>query len=703
MRNRLRRWLRDLPIDDPIERQQALLVQIVLLGLSGVLLFSALLTLVAFPFTSGAIATANLRNSISNIQGTLLVLAPFVFLRRGYFRVAVAILMIELFVLAFTTFYTMGLEAGWIGPLEFALPISLAALALGRRWLLAMYAASTGAVTATAFAWYPLTGTPSNALSASIGFALIAGLLTLFLDRFGTTFRGSLTALRVSEERSRATVDAALDGIITIDATGRVVEFNPAAEQIFGYRRAEVLRRELAELIIPPSARDEHRLALAHSVATGNAPILGRRIELTAMRADGTTFPVELSVARIITAGQLQFTGFVRDLTDRKRLEAQFFQVQKVESIGRLAGGIAHDFNNLLTAISGYTDLARETLSANHPASGDLEEVQKAAQRATALTGQLLAFARKQPIEPHIVNLNELIRNMDRLLRRVIGEHIDLVTQPAADLGQVMADPGQIEQVIVNLAVNARDAMPAGGKLTIETRNVVLDEAYIQGHVGSTEGPYVLLAVSDTGVGMDETVQRQVFEPFFTTKAPGKGTGLGLATCYGIIKQHGGFIWVYSEVGHGTTMKIYLPRVYEAAETLPHLDEQHMPRGSETVLLVEDELAVRTFAVRVLETAGYTVVAASDGAEALRYMEGEPRAIQLLLTDVVLPHMNGKVLAEQLTADAPTLKVLYMSGYADDAIVHHGRIEVGLAFLHKPFSPGTLLRKVREVLDQDTL
>jgi two-component system, cell cycle sensor histidine kinase and response regulator CckA len=700
MRNRLRRWLNDVPIYDPIERRQAMLVQLVLLGLSGVLLFSALLTLVAFPFTTGAIAAANLRNSLDNFRGALFVVVPFVVLRRGYFRLGVAILMIELFLLAFSTFYSRGLEEGWIGALEIALPISLAALVLGRRWLLVIYMTSIVGVAVTAFVWYPLVDISRNAPSAIIAFALIAGLLALFLDRFGMIFREALAALRESEEHIRATLEAALDGIITIDATGRVVEFNPAAEQIFSYRRADVVGHELADLIVPPALRDQHRRSLAQCVVTGKGALLGKRIELTAMRADGTEFPVELALTRIVTDEQLLFTGFVRDLTERKRLEAQFLQAQKVESIGQLAGGIAHDFNNLLTAISGYAELARDVLPADHPAYSDVTEVHKAAQRATTLTRQLLAFARKQPIEPHILNLNDLIRDMDKLLRRVIGEHIDLITQPALALGQVVADPGQIEQVIVNLAVNARDAMPEGGKLTIETRNVVLDSDYAQGHLSVREGPYVLLAVSDTGVGMDAEVQSHVFEPFFTTKEQGKGTGLGLATCYGIVKQHGGFIWVYSEVGHGTTIKIYLPRVYEAAEVHAHLDEQLVPYGTETVLLVEDELAVRMFTARVLQESGYTVLEASTGTEALELAQEYPGAIQLVLTDVVLPQTSGKALAEQLTARYPTLKVLFMSGYPDDAMVHHGRLEVGIAFLHKPFSPAVLLRKVREVLDR---
>jgi PAS domain S-box-containing protein len=541
---------------------------------------------------------------------------------------------------------------------------------------------------------YALSFAPTE-LARMTGFVLVALLITGLSE----AHRRATAALRVSEARSRATLEAALDGIITIDQAGRVIAFNPAAEQIFAYRQADVLGHELADLIVPPSLRDAHRRGLAQSVATGEGRLFDRRIEMTAMRADGSEFAVELIITRVVTDGQVCFTGFVRDLTTRKLLEAQFLQAQKVESIGRLAGGIAHDFNNLLTAMAGYTGLARDALPADHPAHSDLEEVQKAAQRAGSLTRQLLAFARKQPIEPHVINLDALLRDMDTLLRRLIGENIDLVIQPTPDLGHVIADPGQIEQVIVNLAVNARDAMPEGGKLTIETRNVTLDTAYAQEHLSVVEGPYILLAVSDTGTGMDAETQSHMFEPFFTTKEQGKGTGLGLATCFGIIKQHGGYIWVYSEVGHGTTIKIYLPRVYEAAEVRQPVDEQVVPGGTETVLLVEDELAVRVFAARVLREAGYTVVEASNGAEALHVVQEYSGMIHLLLTDVVLPQMGGKALATRLVAQSPSLKVLFMSGYADDAIVHHGRLETGLAFLHKPFSPAAVLRKVRETVD----
>jgi len=423
--------------------------------------------------------------------------------------------------------------------------------------------------------------------------------------------------------------------------------------------------------------------------------------EYRILRPDGSVRWIsERSFPVTDTSGKVERIARVaQEITDRKRLEAQLLQAQKLEAIGRLAGGIAHDFNNLLTAIGGYTELLSLSLPDDSALRSDLEEIQRAVQRATNLTSQLLAFARKQIIEPRILNLNDLIVEMDKLLRRVIGEDIELVTRPAPDLGQVKVDPGQIEQLLVNLAVNARDAMPEGGKLTIETHNVFLNAASGSGHGGEQEA-YVLLAVSDTGVGMDAEVKAHAFEPFFTTKEQGKGTGLGLATCYGIAKQHGGNITVYSEVGQGTTFNIYLPQAEGPASPLPSVESQTLAGGNEVVLLVEDEAAVRALAARVLREHGYTVLEASDGAEAVRVAAiRAPEAIDLLVTDVVMPQLGGKAVANQISSLYSELKVLFISGYTDTAIVHHGRLDEGVAFLHKPFTPADLIRKVREVLD----
>ena len=396
----------------------------------------------------------------------------------------------------------------------------------------------------------------------------------------------------------------------------------------------------------------------------------------------------------------LEVFGAWLDITERKQLEDQVFQAQKMEAVGRLAGGVAHDFNNLLTAILGSADFALETLNPGSPERGDVEEIRKAAIRAADLTHQLLAFSRQQVIAPTVLNPNSVVGGIEKLLRRLIGEDVELRTVLAPDVAAVKADATQLEQVILNLAVNARDAMPNGGQLTIETQNVDLDEAYVQGHLSALPGRYVLFAVSDTGMGMDAATQERIFEPFFTTKESGKGTGLGLATVYGIVKQSGGAIWVYSEAGHGTTFKVYLPQVTEplAPAVLIPVEAVSL-RGSETVLLVEDDEMVRALVLKVLKGNGYAVLVAVSGGDAERVAAAYEGRIDLLLTDVVLPGINGGQVAQLLTAARPTIKVLYLSGYTDDAIVHHGVLEPGVAFLQKPFTPAVLGRKVREVLD----
>jgi PAS domain S-box-containing protein len=380
--------------------------------------------------------------------------------------------------------------------------------------------------------------------------------------------------------------------------------------------------------------------------------------------------------------------------------EEQLRQSQKMEAVGQLAGGVAHDFNNLLTAINGYSALALQRLEGPHPIKSYLEEVKKAGERAANLTRQLLAFGRKQILQPLALDLNGVVSDMNKMLRRLIGEDIVFATKLDTDLGKVMADPGQIEQVLVNLIVNARDAMPQGGNLTVETKNVELDEEYGSKHVGVTPGKYVLLAVSDTGEGMSEEVRQRVFEPFFTTKEKGKGTGLGLSTVYGIVNQSGGNIWIYSEPGRGTTFKVYLPEVEcERREPAERVAEVAPRGGSETVLVVEDEEVVRGLARRILEQAGYLVVEASRADQALRFCSARAADVDLLLTDVVMPEMSGKELADKLKSQYPKLKILFMSGYTDEAIVHHGVLDPSVEFLQKPFTPATLVRKVRDVLD----
>jgi signal transduction histidine kinase/ABC-type phosphate/phosphonate transport system substrate-binding protein len=388
-----------------------------------------------------------------------------------------------------------------------------------------------------------------------------------------------------------------------------------------------------------------------------------------------------------------------RDITEHRKLEAQLLQAQKLEAVGQLAGGVAHDFNNLLSVINGYAQLIMAQLPDNAPWLADLQEIDKAGNRAAALTRQLLAFSRKQVMQPEVLDLNAVVAGTEKMLQRLIGEDIDLVFVPDAALGRVKVDPGQIEQVIMNLAINARDAMPRGGKLTIETRDVELEAAQTIQRLAVEPGPYVLLAVADTGMGMDAGTMGQIFEPFFTTKGLGKGTGLGLASVYGIVKQSGGSIWVYSELGKGTTFKIYLPRVEEPVREGGEAQVESSARGVETLLVVEDEEGVRNLAAKVLAGAGYEVLVAANGEEALLLFDGHQGLVHLLLTDVVMPGMGGRELATRLGVIRPEMKVLFMSGYTNNGIVHHGVLDQGTQFIGKPFSVIDLTRKVREVLD----
>ncbi len=382
-------------------------------------------------------------------------------------------------------------------------------------------------------------------------------------------------------------------------------------------------------------------------------------------------------------------------------LEEQLRQSQKMEAVGRLAGGIAHDFNNLLTVIKGYSELSLLTLKDGDSLKGNIEEIRKASQRAADLTRQLLAFSRRQILEFKVLDLNSILQNLDKMLRRIIGEDIELIYLLSHHLGKIKSDPGQIEQVILNLALNARDAMPSGGKLTIETYNVEFDKTYARTHFGVKPGHYIMLSVSDTGCGLSAEAKEHLFEPFFTTKEKGKGTGLGLSTVYGIVKQSEGDIDAHSESGLGTIFKIYLPRVEEEVSVLLHKDgKDSLPEGKETILLVEDEPYVKGFAIRVLRETGYHLLEAANGNDGLRMAQEYAGEIHLLLTDVVMPQMGGRELADRLKPLRPDMKVLFTSGYTDNAIVHHGVLEPGIDFLQKPFSPEALAQKVREVLDR---
>ncbi len=426
---------------------------------------------------------------------------------------------------------------------------------------------------------------------------------------------------------------------------------------------------------------------------------IGEERAVEALRAGATDYVLKHNPARLVSSVRRALRE-TEERAARKLLEDQLRQSQKMEAIGQLTGGIAHDFNNLLTVINGYSELSLQALSTGDPLYDNLEQIKEAGSRAAALTRQLLAFSRKQVLEPKVLDLNAIVTNLDKLLQRVIGEDIDLVPLLKPGLGRVKADPGQIEQVIMNLAVNARDAMPEGGKLTIETANVELDEHLVKRHMAMKPGPYVMLAISDTGCGMDAEIQKRIFEPFFTTKESGKGTGLGLATSYGIVKQSGGSIWVYSEVGKGTTFKIYLPRVTETAESIfPGALPSSSLAGSETILLVEDSEPLRKLVHAILAKCGYAMLVASTRDEALQICRQYSGSIHLMLTDVVLPGMTIRELADRLVAIRPDMKVLHMSGYTDETIVRHGVLEAGVAYLQKPFTGQTLLRKVREVLD----
>ena len=500
-------------------------------------------------------------------------------------------------------------------------------------------------------------------------------------------------ARRESEARYRALAESSEDLIILLDREGRILYVNSTVARELGRPLEEILGRPVAEFLPLAGSQDLY----AH-VRRAFDQGTGLRLDHQFPLGDKVWLHTWLVPIRDAEGRIYGVLTVYRDVTERKRLEEQLQQAVKMEAIGRLAGGIAHDFNNLLTAIGGYAHLLREGLGKDDPRRRDVEEILAATDRAASLTRQLLAFSRRQIFRLEILNLNTVVTGMEKMLRRLIGEDIALVTAFAEDLGQVEADRSQIEQVILNLVVNAREAMPRGGTLTLETANVFLDDAYARQHVGVKPGPYVLLAVTDTGVGMDAETLRHIFEPFFTTKET--GTGLGLSTVYGIVKQSNGHIWVYSEPGQGTTFKIYLPLVEKPARPAPQPPAvTGLPYGTETVLVVEDAEAVREFAARVLRELGYTVLTATNGAEALQVAEGYGGPIHLLLTDVVMPGMNGQALQERLAERRPGLKVLYMSGYTENAIVLRGVLKPGTSYIQKPFTPSDLARRVRQVLD----
>jgi PAS domain S-box-containing protein len=623
--------------------------------------------------------------------------------------------------------------------------------------------------------------------------------------------------LRASEAWKTAILDSALDGILTLDHEGHVLEWNRAAETIFGYTRGQAVGMKVDALV--PALREQQGRGLAHELATAEGAVVGRRLETTGRRTDGTEFPLELAITPLQLGTRRMFIAYLRDITDRRRadetlrasarqfralfeaamdamvitddegryveanaaacalhgvargqllghrlgdharagfdfdtvwatlrqdsrargemavlrpdghareveftvtadflpgshlavlrdvtegrqLEAQFRQAQKMEPLGRLAGGVAHDFNNLLNVITGYGELIARGLAEGSSARQRTDHILKAADRAAALTRQLLAFSRRQVLQPRVFDLNGVVSDTARMLGRLIGENITLSLRLDSRLGRLKADPSQIDQVLMNLAVNARDAMPRGGTITIETRNADLDESYAREHLGARPGPYVLLEVTDTGVGMDADTQRHIFEPFFTTKPKGKGTGLGLATVYGVVKQSGGYIWVQSQPGRGTRFQIFLPRVEEALAVEPAPGSAgSAPHGGETVLLVEDEELLRRMTREVLESVGYHVLEAANADEAVRVSRTYPGTIHVMLTDVVMPGLTGPELACVLAGVRPRMKVLYVSGYTDDACIPAVRAAEGTDFLQKPFTPAALEGRLRTLLD----
>jgi len=510
---------------------------------------------------------------------------------------------------------------------------------------------------------------------------------------------------REREEHHRIVVEAATDAIITLDEQSVIDFVNPAAERAFGYTRDELVGRNLTSLM-PERFRDRHRAGIGRYLATNQRTIEWRGVPLIGLHKDGREIPFEVSFGDRVEGGRHVLTGVLRDVSEReaaasalRAFEEQFRQSQKMEAVGQLAGGVAHDFNNLLTAILGYTAIIADQVPPDSAIQEDLEEVRLAAQRAEALTRQLLAFSRRQILEPRVIDLERVLSSLTPMLRRLIGEDIEVVAHIAPDLGRVLADPSQIEQVILNLSLNARDAMPEGGTLTLELQDVGVGLEGHPGHADVAPGAYVMLAVSDTGIGMDAKTAEHAFEPFFTTKPSGKGTGLGLATVHGIVKQSGGYVWLSSEPGRGTTFKVFLPRVERTDEAPARAKPAAAARGTETILLTEDDAPLRRLAQRVLEQQGYTVLPAATPTEALAIANAGGAAIDLLVTDVVMPEMNGRALAELIVASDPEIRVLYMSGYTDDAVVRRGVLQHGMHFIQKPFDPDLFAHRVRETLD----
>jgi two-component system, cell cycle sensor histidine kinase and response regulator CckA len=508
--------------------------------------------------------------------------------------------------------------------------------------------------------------------------------------------RRSLVQLTASEQRYRTLLESAKDAIAVLTPDGIVREMNQRWVEILGLPPEQLVGHQVRDFV--PNGKDDENARTFDRAIVSHAP---RSEPVEIATPDGSNVLMELSSTTIDVAGEQLVLTIGRDVTERYQLEKQLRQAQKLEVLGQLSGGVAHDFNNLLTVILGASDILLMDLGADDPSRTEVLEIKKAGGRAAGLTRQLLAFSRKQVLQPTVLDINALILGMEPMLRRLVPTHVDLVVSLGIEVGAIKIDATQLEQLVVNLVVNAADAMPRGGKLTVETSNVTLDKHYRKHHLPVGPGDYVVLAVSDTGVGMDEATSQRLFEPFFTTKDIGKGTGLGLATVYGIVKQSGGDIWVYSEPGHGSAFKIYLPQVTTAVVAAVKFTRPPPVAlgGSETILLVEDDEGVRRLARLSLERSGYKVVEAENPKEAVRVANLFGGHIDLLLSDVIMPESEGPPLFQRLRKVRPTLRVLYMSGYADEAVVRHGIVVDGTPFLQKPFTPLALSGKVRAVLD----
>ncbi|MCK5879858.1 MAG: PAS domain S-box protein, partial [Holophagae bacterium] len=497
-------------------------------------------------------------------------------------------------------------------------------------------------------------------------------------------------------ERLSIAIEQAGEAIIITDKEATIQYVNPAYEKITGYTSEEVIGEN--PRILNSGVQDgAFYKKMWETLASGEA-WSGRLVN---RKKDGTLYTEETTISPVfdLSGKVVNYVGVKRDVTQELTMEEQFRQSQKMEAVGKLAGGVAHDFNNLLGVIMGYTELAQNQIGPDHGISKHLKAIERAAERSAGLTRQLLAFSRKQKLESKVINLNDLLKNLEKMLRRVIGEDIEFMTAYTDDLDKVEADPGQIEQIIMNLAVNARDAMPEGGKLTIESANVYLDERYARTHLGTIPGRYVMLAVLDTGSGMDEETRSRIFEPFFTTKEEGKGTGLGLSTVYGIVKQSGGHIWCYSEPDKGTTFEVYLPRTDAGLSRKKEGNAVKIAQGgSENILLVEDETEIRHLLKEMLKELNYNITVAENGIEALHLIEGKGFRPDLIITDVVMPHMGGKSLVDRVRKIVPDQKVLYMSGYTDHSAVQNGALDPDIPFIQKPFNFPDIAEKIKQAL-----